>query len=76
MAVLREPCDEYMGAGSTWSPPGIDAGSIFTLNVYPEPFTRAGVAAKGFKSLCGDARMFVGRGFSHDINSAEYVRLY
>ena len=23
------------------------------------------------KSLCGNARMFVGRGFSHDINTAE-----
>ena len=25
------------------------AGSIFTLNIYPEPLTSAGVKAKGFK---------------------------
>ena len=49
VAVLRELCDEYKGrAPRLPCLPDRRAGT-FTLNVCPEPFTRAGVEAKGFK---------------------------
>jgi len=38
-----------MGCGLHLEPAGMGCGLYFTLNVYPEPFTPAGVKAKGFE---------------------------
>jgi hypothetical protein len=41
----------------------------------PGPFRKWRNPVPGLACLCGNARMFVGRGFSHGINAAEQVRL-
>ena len=61
-----KPCDKS----------GSSAGNLTRNRRLSHKWFRA-VSARlpGLKSLCENSIVFVGRGFSHDINSAQSVRL-